>query len=117
MRDYTIYLEDRTTSGGGGVMIAVKSIYKCDHAPELDTNCELIWVKLQMPSKKNIHIGAYYRHHVSDESSVQEFDISLSRLAGSNDTTIIVGGDMNFPGWDWKSKQHSTQHYTELLKI
>lgn len=113
-KDYTIYRKDLLSSGRG-VIIATKSTYKCDEVPEIDTNCELIWIKLQSPRNKTIYVGAYHRWHVSDESSIHEADASLAKLRGDTNSTTIIGGDMNFPGWDWKINRLIQEHHIQCF--
>ena len=46
-RGYKVFRKDRATSGGG-VLIAVKDEFNCEDAPELDSNCELVWAKVKL---------------------------------------------------------------------
>ena len=50
MNYYTIYLKDKE-DGHGGVMIAVSKCIPSFHLPNLDTSCEILWVKLFATSK------------------------------------------------------------------
>ena len=42
---YRLHRKDKVTSGGGGVLIAVKNEYNSEDVPELDANCEIVWAK------------------------------------------------------------------------
>ena len=55
----------------------------------------------QRPSHPQ-HRGTYYHPHTKETPSLEQFDVSLRR-ASSNNSRIIVGGDFNLPGWDWKT--------------
>ena len=61
----------------------------------------MLWTKLDIKGSKTLFIGAYYRPHENDEESLNELEKSLARL--SQQHNIILGGDFNFPGWDWKT--------------
>jgi hypothetical protein len=39
---------------------------------------------------------------VTDEESIRNFEISVTRASAINNAILIIGGDMNFPGWNWK---------------
>lgn len=100
---YVIHRKDRNNKIGGGVLLAIKSELNSELVPELDTNCEIVWAKINLKGTGNIYIGAYYRRNISDEESLKQLEISLSRACGIENATVIVGGDMNLPGWDWKT--------------
>ena len=67
---------------------------------ELESDCELLWCRIQIKGKKTLHVGAYYRPHEGDEQSLHAFESSLSRI-GDCDEHIVIGGDFNLPAWDW----------------
>ena len=101
---YRLHRKDRITTSGGGVLIAVKNEYNSEDVPELDTDCEIIWTKLHLVGNSTIYLCSYYRHHVSDEESINQFEISVMRASSINSASLVIGGDFNFPGWDWKTK-------------
>ena len=70
--------------------------------PDLDTDCELVWAKMNLKGNGNIYICTYYRRNVTDEESIRNFETSVTRASAINNATLIIGGDMNFPGWNWK---------------
>ena len=68
--DYQIERRDRESgSHGGGVFIASKRDLIMDRTPELETDCEILWCKMELQGSKTLHVGAYYRPHESDEHS------------------------------------------------
>ena len=97
---YTIERRDRTTSPHGGVFIAVKSCLAVEREYELETNCEIIWCKIQVKGSKVLHVGALYRPHEGDEQTLTELETSLARI-GNHGEQILLGGDFNLPGWNW----------------
>ena len=90
---------------GGGVFVAVSSDLISEEEFELETYFEIIWMTICLAGCKLLHICAYYRPNVNDENSLEQFEISLNRV--KPDQYIFIGGDFNFPGWDW---------HNELLK-
>jgi hypothetical protein len=106
---YSVERRDREKDNNkGGVFIAAKKDLIMVREEELMTNCELLWCKFNLVGSKTLHVGAYYRPHVSDEESLTELEESLSRLEGKANQPIILAGDFNFPGWDWKNNQVKT---------
>ena len=77
--NYTIYRKDRD-DGYGGVMIAVSKYIPSTCLLNLDTCCEILWVKLSTPACKDLYLDAYYRPHVSGLVSLEQLDNSLSKL-------------------------------------
>ncbi len=47
---------------------------------------------------------SYYSHKEEDADSLSENEESLNRLSSRGDN-VLLGGDFNFPRWDWESKQ------------
>lgn len=50
---YTIFRKDRTSTRGGGVFQAIKSDLLASVRPEFDTDCECIWSRCQIKSRKS----------------------------------------------------------------
>ena len=96
---YNIERRDRPDDPHGGVFIATKKDLIAVREVELETECEIAWCKFDVAGSKTIHIGVYYRPHESDETSLIELARSVEKL--NHNHTIIIGGDFNFPGWDW----------------
>ena len=69
---------------------------------DLETDCEILWCCVNLTGTKALHVGAYYRPHEGDEESLQQLTASLERLGNRKNQTVILGGDFNFPGWDWQ---------------
>ena len=70
--------------------------------PELDTDCELVWTKMNLKGNGNIYICTYYHRNVTEEESIRNFETSVTRASAINNAILIIGGNMNFPGWNWK---------------
>ena len=100
--NYNIFRKDRQNRKGGGVLLAVKKGINCDRVPELENNCECVWVKLIQPNGKNLYVASIYRPTASDEHSIPEFRKSLELIPRS--ASIFIAGDLNFPDVDWSTK-------------
>ena len=110
--DYHVERRDRQGDPHGGVFILAKKDLIMSRATELETDCELLWCKIDLCGSKTLYVGAYYRPHEGDELSLQQLETSLGRM--ESDKEVILAGDLNFPGWDWKNKVVKQCHYPTL---
>ena len=69
---------------------------------ELETDCEIVWIKICLAGCKLLYICAYNRPNVNDENSLEQFEISLNRV--KQNQHIFIAGDFNFPGRDWQNE-------------
>ena len=79
---YTPYRADRSaTTRGGGVFILVQNNIICTEQPQFKTECELIWVKLEVRTGAHpLFIGAYYRPKEDDQPSLLELRRSVEEV-------------------------------------
>ncbi|WAR31900.1 FUT1-like protein [Mya arenaria] len=77
---YTTFRRDRVTQAGGGVFIAVRDCINAQEMPELQSNCEDLWTKVDLVGNKPLIIGAYYKPRELDTSSSLEFAQSLAKV-------------------------------------
>ena len=75
---YNVFRKDRTL--GGGVFLCIKKQLQVLEEPSLDTEAELIWIKLTPPNQRPIHICAFYRPPTSDLYPIEQLHLSLSNL-------------------------------------
>ena len=97
---YNIYRNDRNLIGGG-VLIAVKDTYITSSVPELQTDCEIVWCKMEIVGHKTVYISAYYNPTTANERGYDECRISIERASNIRNAFIISAGNFNLPGWDW----------------
>ena len=57
---------------GGGVFILVSQRLLVTEQPNLATDCELVWAKVQVVGAKPLLIAAYYRPSEHDQVSAEE---------------------------------------------
>ena len=61
---YSVHRNDRPVGQtGGGVFVAVRRDYISSSVPDLDTDCEIKWVKIEIVGCKTLHICSYYSPH------------------------------------------------------
>ena len=63
--------------------------------PDLDTDCEIKWVKIEIVGCKTLHICSYYHPHLHDEESLNKLIESFSKMGSIQNNLVIVGGDFN----------------------
>ena len=103
--EYTVYRKDRVTAKGGGVFILVRSTIPSSLEPDLSTDCEIVWARINAAGSKALYIGAYYRSQTNDLYSLDQLDLSLNNLSLNKNRNIVLAGDFNFPGYDWQLGQ------------
>ena len=122
---YITYRNDRSGTGkrSGGVLILIRDTIICTHQPQFTTDCEITWIKIDIVGTESLYIGAYYRPHEKDESSVEELRKSLD-LVRQNKGTVWLAGDFNFPKMNWINNAPSVhqscqfkQLYTSFISI
>ena len=104
---YEVHRRDRHDGRqGGGVLIAVNSNYTSCREEVLESSpSETIWVKISSPNCKSIYVAACYRPEHSDTATLDALDSSLEKICGKDNNIILLGGDFNLPGWDWKNSR------------
>ena len=99
--NYTMIRKDRKDSHGG-VLIALKNDLIGTHRVDFDSECETVWVQVQLTGSKTLTIGAFYRP--PDQKSPQylgELRKSLSKLKNSHKGNVWLAGDFNMGDIDW----------------
>eukprot|EP00795_Rhopilema_esculentum_P001905 gene1905-16406_t len=79
----------------GGVFIMAKKYLIIEREEELETNCEILWCRLDVYGTKTMHICVYYRPHEGDEESFEQLEGLLVKLRQKH---VLIAGDCNFPG-------------------
>jgi hypothetical protein len=63
---FNIYRNDRNLNGGGA-LLAVKDTLLTSAVPELQTNCEIVWCKLEIVGHKSVYLSTYCNPMTSNE--------------------------------------------------
>ena len=124
-RGYSVCRADRRSiaTRSGGVFILVRNGLLCTEQPQFQTDCELLWVKLEITGSRPLFIGAYYRAREDDLMGLQELKKSVSMVMDHSDN-IWVHGDFNLLKLDWPDCEPSIkpncsfkQVYDHLMKF
>ena len=51
--------KDRASDAHGGVFIAFKRDLLCTETPELDTNCKIVWCKMNIIGCRTLYLGSF----------------------------------------------------------
>ena len=71
------------------MILAVSNALISTEATELDTECEVLWVRINLVRAKSLYIGALYGLPDTDSDYLEQLDTSLSRL--THKKTVIYG--------------------------
>ena len=77
-----------------------------EHLPDMDSDCEIIWVKIRLTANKFVIIGIFYTPK-SDMPSLLELQSSLTKVRQRfPDAPLFLGGDFNLSGINWETLTH-----------
>ena len=71
--------------------------------PDLDSDSEIIWAKVDIPGLKSVLVGSFYKPKVNYPDSLRGLRDSLSEIPRSS--LIWLLGDFNLPQIDWDTEQ------------
>ena len=66
----------------------------------METDCEVIWVKIEAAQSKPVYLAAYYRPNENDFHSFEEFCKSVDMVSKKNGHIWILG-DLSYPKFHW----------------
>ena len=104
---FNVYRKDRPNKSYAGVLIAVTNDLISSVVTDLDTDCEILWVQIDLIGTKSLHIGSFYRPPNSDMTALDNLNLSLERLTHRTNGNIWLGGDFNAPNIDCSSMEVS----------
>ena len=91
-------------AGAGGVMILVKEgiDFNEDSLKIFETECEVVWIQVKLPSSKLLNIASVYRPPGSPIGYITKLQNHFHEIYSKyRSATYIVGGDMNLTSVDW----------------
>ena len=106
---YQIFRKDRKETvdkRGGGVIVMVKPGLPAEECLDLDSNCEIKWVKINTSNQEQILVGSYYREPKASLENLDELNLSLNKAQNSkpySNMKTFLGGDFNLGDIDWDS--------------
>ena len=99
--------KDRVGDAHGGVFIAFRRDLL--ESPELDTDCEIIWCKLNIIGCRTLYLGSFYRppnqKPESEQKYLEAFNSSMTRIMSNKNAHVLVGGDFNCGNIEWSTMQ------------
>ena len=109
--NYAVYRKDRNIHGGGIFVLVEKSIPSS--VIEIDSPCEIIWVRLYAQNTKDVILGSFYTPPHSPESIWDDLAQCLSQIRLKfPKATILLGGDFDCPGIDWSTSMLTDSYLT-----
>lgn len=103
--EYTVYRKDRCCNSKeqshGGVLIAVSKNILSQEVPELQTDCENVWVEVNLVNARKLIIGCFYRPPSDNGHALDQLRESLNRINTNAQATVLLGGDFNLGHIDW----------------
>ena len=106
---YSIYRKERTSCGGGGIFLLVKSdlpSYPMDFSHDAIEENESLWVRIQMTKVKVLHLCIFYKPPDEPASRLDYLADSVREIfhsAKKSHPNIVVAGDFNMGDRDWLS--------------
>ena len=96
--NFCVHRRERDCNGGGTV-IAIRDNLNSIRRPDLETDCEIIWVEILSPNNKSALVGSFYRPPSSSLAVIMSLEESLIKaFSASSNHLLILGGDFNLPG-------------------
>ena len=77
------------------MFLAIKHYLNPVGQPELDSESEIIWAKIDLPGLKNVFIYSFYKPKENDHESIDALRNSLSKIPKTS--YIWALGDFNLP--------------------
>ena len=102
---YVVFRKDRNRHGGG-VLLLIRESLNTSLQPDLDDQCELLWVNIPIKSSA-ILFGVFY-HCPQAPLSVLEALCSSVNSAVAQNQPIVLCGDFNLPHINWDTISPST---------
>ena len=92
--------------GAGGVLIAVEKTLVASPVNNLETDCDLVWARIELDNSKPLFIGSFCRTPSKDDQEViNQLLESVSKLTCKNTAlpNIIFNGEFNTPDISWEN--------------
>ena len=103
---YTVFRKDRNRHGGG-VLLLIRDSLNASLRPDLDDQCEVLWVSI--PTKSSaILFGVFYRCPHAPLSTLEALRSSVCSAVTHNQPVILCG-DFNLPHIDWDTTSPSAR--------
>ena len=104
-KNYAVFRKDSNVNGGG-VFVATSDRIISYEIPDLDTDCEIVWAGLHFSGSKPLYLASFYKPPNTTSQPLEALASSYNKLITlhmRSPPNIIIGGDFNLPGIDWKT--------------
>ena len=96
-----MFRKDRDNiKNGGGVFTLVRKNLIALEVKELDTNSEILWVKIKLKKAKELLVSTFYMPHRNIDT-ITEFESSVIKANPQGNKNVIICGDFNCPHINW----------------
>jgi hypothetical protein len=110
-----VYRADRVSaakSRGGGTLIAISnSASGVVRRTDLELVEECVWVEISTTDGYNLLIGNHYFEPDTSVDTIKQYFCSSENTLNTYHFRVLVVGDFNVPGFDWKLGLSSSSSY------
>lgn len=104
-----MHRKDRVNRLDGGFFVAVSNKFTSHREVDIETDCEMVCVRLTTLEGNKVIFISYYRPPSSHIDNTINLRVALDRLfAKYRDPTVVIGGDVNFPFIDWATQVNTS---------
>ena len=95
--------KNRVSDAHGDVFVAFIRDLLCTETPEMDTNCEILWCKLNIIGSRTLYLGSIYRPPDKiDNGYLEEF---FMKEHVNRNAHVLIGGDFSCGDIEWSTMQ------------
>jgi hypothetical protein len=87
----TSFVKIKKNCGGGGILIAVKDIFIVTPVPELQTDCKIVWCKLELVGHNTVYLSCFSNPTTSNGNGYLEFEKSINRAVNITNASSQLG--------------------------
>ena len=91
----------RTGVAHGGAIIAFRDDLVASPRCDLDTECEMVWLQIDLVGCTPLVIGAFYRPQTTAAVYLDKLRESVNKLNFQNLSNVWIGGDFNLADINW----------------
>ncbi|XP_060583415.1 uncharacterized protein LOC132739673 [Ruditapes philippinarum] len=112
--NFNIHRKDRR-DGYGGSIILIKNTIKHERI-EVDSICDIVFVKIECANNESLIIGSAYRPTNNDESYAHNLFDTISKVCKMyKKSAIWITGDFNLPDINWTNNTIQGHQYKKSI--
>lgn len=114
---YVVFSNELGLDGQRGVIIYVDSRLLA-HTLDMPVEfAEHVFISLQLDGSDQLVLGAIYRSPSSDKFNDEKISAAINYVSSKNPHKLLVIGDFNLPGIDWKNKRTEGSNQSMEYKL